>query len=296
MLFFVSSLRFLFTDINKYGKEVQVRVALVHDWLTGMRGGEKILEVVCELYPDATLFTLLHNEGAMSPTIENMEIRTSFVQNLPLKEEHYRRYLPLFPRAIGSLDFSGYDLIISTSHCVAKGAKPDANALHICYCFTPMRYVWEQYHEYFGKGRADPVTRAAMAMVAPALRKWDVRTSNRVHYFVADSENVAKRIERYYARAADVIHGPVDTSIFSIQEQQLDYYLVVSALVPYKRVDLAIETFNRMDRRLVIIGSGPEERKLKAMMLSWLPNRGSSNFLDGKTMRRWPNTMQIAAR
>ncbi len=242
-----------------------LRVALVQDWLTGMRGGEKVLEVLCELFPDATLFTLLHNEGAMSSTIESMKIRTSFVQKLPFKEERYRNYLPLFPRAIESLDFSGYDLIISTSHCVAKGAKPVGNALHICYCHTPMRYVWDQYDEYFGKGRAGLLTRSAMSLVASSLRNWDVRTSSRVHFFVANSEYVAKRIERYYSRAADVIHPPVDTSLFRIHDRQLDYYLMVTALVPYKRVDLAIETFNLLGKRLVIIGSGPDEEKLKAM-------------------------------
>jgi glycosyltransferase involved in cell wall biosynthesis len=245
-----------------------LRVALVHDWLTGMRGGEKVLEVLCELYPDATLFTLLHNKGAMSPTIENMKIQTSFVQNLPFKEDHYRNYLPLFPHAIESFDFTGYDLIISTSHCVAKGAKPVGNALHICYCFTPMRYVWEQYAEYFGKDRAGIATRAAMALVAPGLRNWDVRASSRVHFFVADSENVARRIERYYARAADVIHAPVNTSLFKPSGIPGDYYLMVTALVPYKRVDLAVETFNQLGDRLVIVGSGPDEEKLKAKAAS----------------------------
>ena len=241
----------------------ELRVALVHDWLTGMRGGEKVLEVLCELYPEATLFTLLHNKGAMSPVIENMKIQTSFVQNLPFREERYRHYLPLFPRAIESFDFSGYDLIVSTSHCVAKGAKPAANALHICYCLTPMRYVWDQYPEYFGKGRAGIVTRASMALVAPGLRNWDVRSSTRVHFFVADSDYVARRIERYYARAADVIYAPVDTSSFRISDKPQDYYLMVSALVPYKRVDLAIDAFNELGQRLIIIGSGPDENRLK---------------------------------
>ncbi len=262
----------------------KLRVALVHDWLTGMRGGEKVLEVLCELFPDATLFTLLHNKGAMSPTIEQMEVRTSFVQRLPFREGQYRKYLPLFPRAIESFDFSGYDLIISTSHCVAKGAKPAGSALHICYCHTPMRYVWDQYQEYFGKGRADVVTRSAMSLIAPSLRNWDVKSSARVHFFVANSGYVAKRIERYYSRAADVIHPPVDASLFRIQERRLDYYLMVTALVPYKRVDLAVETFNRLGRRLVIIGSGPEEGKLKAKaadnieFLGWENNEVLAKF------------------
>ncbi|HEY6951530.1 MAG TPA: glycosyltransferase, partial [Bacteroidota bacterium] len=222
----------------------ELRVALVHDWLTGMRGGEKVLEVLCELFPEATLFTLLHNKGAMSPVIEQMNIKTSFVQSLPLKAGQYRKYLPTFPRAIESFDFSDYQLIISSSHCVAKGAIPAAGALHICYCHTPMRYVWEQYDEYFGKDRADMFTRLAMRFVAPKLREWDVRTSSRVHFFVANSENVAKRIERHYSRSSDVVHAPVDTSLFKVSDRCQNYYLIVSALVPYKRVDLAVDAFN----------------------------------------------------
>lgn len=263
----------IFSQLNALHRRLmmatpQLRVALVQDWLTGMRGGEKVLEVLCELYPNATLFTLIHNKGAMSSVIENMQIRTSFVQNLPFKEEQYRRYLPLFPRAIESFDFSGYDLIVSTSHCVAKGAMPVGNALHICYCHTPMRYVWDQYDEYFGKGRAGIVTRSAMAMAAPGLRAWDVRTSSRVHFFVANSYNVANRIQRYYARSSDVIHAPVDTSLFKFREKPSEFYLMVSALVPYKRLDLAVESFNQLGQRLVIIGTGPDERKLKAMAAS----------------------------
>lgn len=246
----------------------ELRIALVHDWLTGMRGGEKVLEVLCELYPGATLFALLHNKGAMSPSIERMKIKTSFLQNFPLIERRYRNYLPIFPRAIESFEFSEFDLIISTSHCVAKGAIPARNALHICYCFTPMRYVWDQYGEYFGKGRTDILTRSAMAVIAPRLRTWDVQSCRRVHFFVADSWHVAKRIQRYYSRTADVIHGPVDTTLFTISDTTLDYYLVVSALVPYKRVDLAVETFNQLGKRLVVIGSGPEEGRLKSRAAS----------------------------
>jgi glycosyltransferase involved in cell wall biosynthesis len=240
------------------------RIALAHDWLTGMRGGEKVLEVLCELYPGAVLFTLLHNKGAMSRTIEKMEIRTSFLDRLPLKAEGYRNYLPLFPRAIESFDLTPYDLILSSSHCVAKGAVPSQRALHICYCHTPMRYVWEMYDEYFGKGRAGPTTRAAMSFFAPRLRAWDVRTSNRVHHFVANSRNVAERIQRHYGRSADVLHAPVDTSRFQLSDRDEGYYLIVSALVPYKRVDLAIEVFNRLGERLVIVGKGPDLKRLSA--------------------------------
>jgi glycosyltransferase involved in cell wall biosynthesis len=241
------------------------RIALVHDWLTGMRGGEKVLEVYCELYPHASLFTLLHNSGTVSDTIERMNIRTSFVDKLPLKQTKYRNYLPLFPRAIESFDFSGFDLILSMSHAVAKGARPARGALHICYCHTPMRYVWELYGEYFGPGRAGWMTRTAMGMVAPRLRAWDRRTSDRVNYFVANSRNVADRILQYYRRPADVIHPPVNIEQFSVAEKDEGYYLIVSALVPYKRVDLAVEAFRKNRERLVVVGTGPEFARLRSM-------------------------------
>lgn len=244
-------------------RQSPARVALVHDWLTGMRGGEKVLEVLCELYPDATLFTLIHNPGSVSPLIEQMRIRTSFLQSAPFRQERYRHYLPLFPLAVESFDFRGFDLILSTSHAVAKGAKPAPGALHICYCHTPMRYVWELYDEYFGPGRAGLPTRLGMNLIAPRLRAWDVRTSSRVHYFLANSENVAERIRKTYRRDADVIHAPVDTSKFSLSRRNDGFYLVVSAFVPYKRIDLAIEVFNRMGKRLVVVGKGPDFAKLK---------------------------------
>lgn len=240
-----------------------LRIALIHDWLTGMRGGEKVLEVLCELFPSATLFTLLHNKGALSPAIEGMEIRTSFVQKLPLKEEGYRYYLPLFPRAIEAFDFSGFNLLLSTSHCVAKGAIPPPGALHICYCHTPMRYVWDMFDEYFGPERSRLAVRAAMRLFRGYLQRWDVASSDRVHYFIANSENVARRIQVYYGRDADIIHPPVDVERFRLSERDDGYYLIVTALVPYKRVDLAIEAFNRSGERLVIVGKGPERQRLQ---------------------------------
>jgi glycosyltransferase involved in cell wall biosynthesis len=242
-----------------------LKIALVHDWLTGMRGGEKVLEVLCELYPGAPLYTLLHNKGSVSPIIENRDIHTSFIDRLPFKTERYRNYLPLFPRAIESFDFSGYDLILSTSHAVAKGARPASGALHICYCHTPMRYVWEMYDEYFGPGRAGLFTRTAMSYVAPRLRRWDVAASDRVSAFIANSHNVAERIRQYYKRSADVICPPVDADRFSLSEGDDGYYLIVSALVPYKRVDLAIETFRQTRERLLIVGTGPELKRLQPL-------------------------------
>jgi glycosyltransferase involved in cell wall biosynthesis len=241
-----------------------VRVALVHDWLTGMRGGERCLEVFCELFPQADLFTLLHLPGRVSSTIEQLRIRTSFLQRIPGVATRYRALLPFYPWALERFDLSGYDLILSASHCVAKGVRVPPGALHVCYCFTPMRYLWDLYADYFGE-RAGWVPRHLMPLLVPALRRWDVLTSQRVHHFVAISAHVAERIARCYGRSADVIHPPVDLSRFRLSEGSGDYYLVVSALSPYKRVDLAVEAANRLRRRLLIVGSGPEERRLRAM-------------------------------
>lgn len=263
-----------------------LKIALVHDWLTGMRGGEKVLEVFCELFPDAKLFTLLHNKGTLSDTIENMAVVTSFVDKLPLKEKKYRNYLPIFPIAIETFDFDEYDFVLSTSHCVAKSVKVK-NGIHICYCHTPMRYVWEMFEEYFGSGKAGLATRFTMKIVAPILRRWDVATSNRVNYYIANSYNVAGRIKAYYNRESDVIHPPVDTNMFQLSTTNKDYYLIVSALVPYKKNEIAIEAFNKLGKRLLIIGSGPEESKLKSIakdncvFLGWKSNEELAEYYSG---------------
>ncbi len=241
-----------------------MRVALVHDWLTGMRGGERCLEVFCEIFPDADLFTLLHVPGSVSPVIERRRIHTSFIQRLPDAARRYRSYLPLFPAAVRRLDLRGYDLVLSSSHAVAKGVRVPRGALHVCYCFTPMRYVWDLYDDYFG-ARAGRVVRAAMPAVAAALRRWDRATAAGVDHFVAISRFIAERIRRCYGRPSDVIHPPVDVARFRIDDAPGDYYLVVSALAPYKRVDLAIEAARRRRARLLVVGTGPEERRLRAL-------------------------------
>ena len=242
----------------------KVKVALVHDWLTGMRGGERCLEVFAELFPTADLYTLLHVPGSVSPAIENRRIVTSFIQRLPQAERRYRHYLPLVPAAVRAFDLRGYDLVLSSSHAVAKGVRVPAGALHVCYCFTPMRYVWDLYDDYFGP-RAGLTARVLMPPVAAWLRRWDRRTAADVHQFVAISRFVAARIRRAYGRDADVIYPPVDVSRFRVDEAPGEFYLVVSALTPYKRVDLAVEACNRLGRRLVIVGTGPEDRRLRAL-------------------------------
>jgi glycosyltransferase involved in cell wall biosynthesis len=259
------------------------RVALVHDWLTGMRGGERCLEVFCELFPEADLFTLLHVPGTVSPAIERRRIRTSFIQRLPGAARRYRSYLPLFPAAVAGFALEGYDLVLSSSHAVAKAARAPDGALHVCYCFTPMRYVWDRYGDYFGPGAGIP-TRLAMPLLAAALRAWDRRTAARIDHIVAISGFVAERIRRAWGREADVIHPPVDVSRFRVEDGDGGYYLVVSALAPYKRVDLAVAAARALGRRLVVVGSGPEAERLQALggpgveFLGWQDDRAVADL------------------
>jgi glycosyltransferase involved in cell wall biosynthesis len=241
-----------------------------------MRGGERCLEVLCELFPDAPLFTLLHVPGSVAPRIERRRIVTSFVQRLPRAAERYRSYLPLFPLAIGRFDLAGYDLVVSMSHCVAKGVRVAPRALHLCYCFSPMRYVWDLSSDYFGPGHG-LAARTLGPPLAAALRRWDTKTGG-VHQFVAISRHIADRIRRAYDRSADVLYPPVDVQRFEVAEAGEDYYLVVGALVPYKRIDLAVGAANRLGRRLVVVGTGPEEPRLRALagptvsFLGWRPD------------------------
>jgi glycosyltransferase involved in cell wall biosynthesis len=244
------------------------KIAIVHDWLVGMRGGEKVLEVLCELYPGATLFTLVHRKGRLSPAIEGMKIVTSFLQDMPLGKMHYRHYLPLFPLAMRQLDLSDFDLVISSSHAAAKAARAPEGSVHICYCHTPMRYIWDQYDQYFGRDRASLPTRIGAALFRNYLRNWDVATAEGVDYFIANSENVRKRIQRIYGRDSDVIYPPVDTARFASTAANHEYYLMVSALVNYKRVDTAIEAFNRLGLPLRIVGTGEQLKYLKTIAKS----------------------------
>jgi glycosyltransferase involved in cell wall biosynthesis len=242
-----------------------VKVALVHDWLTGMRGGEKVLEAICELYPSADLYTLVHVKGSVSSTIERHPITTSFVQRLPRSGRWYRHYLPLFPVAVESFDFSGYDLVISSSHCAVKSVIV-RTAPHVCYCHSPMRYAWDQFPAYFGPQQIGVVGSAVMRPVMSAMARWDARTASRVNRFLANSQYVAGRIHRYYNRGSTVVYPPVDTHFYQpasgkpVDEPSL---LVVSALVPYKRIDVAIDAARLTGLPLTLIGQGPEEGRLR---------------------------------
>lgn len=241
-----------------------MRIAIVHDWLTGMRGGEMGLEALCELYPQATIYTLVYIPEAVSETIRRMPIRTSFIQNLPMGTHKYRYYLPFFPMAIEQFDLSGYDVVISHSHCAAKGVRVGPKTYHVCYCYTPMRYAWLFFEEYFGD--KPKLLQPAIRWMLNRLRRWDLAASSRVTDFIACSKAVSDRIKHFYERESTVIHCPVNTDLYGTGNGSQGagaYDLIVSAFVPYKRIDLAIEAYNRLRRPLWIVGGGPCEAELR---------------------------------
>jgi glycosyltransferase involved in cell wall biosynthesis len=241
-----------------------LRVALVHDWLTGMRGGERVLESICRLFPTAPLFTLLHVRSSVSAAIEARPIHTSMIQRLPQAARRYREYLPLFPMAIEQFDLDDADLIISTSHCAAKSVVKTGRAVHLCYCHSPMRYAWDQFNAYFGPERLGRWPSALARHTMAWLARWDRDTAHRVDYYLANSAYVAGRIARYYNRQATVLHPPVDTEFFTPNGAVPGpNFLVVSALVPYKRLDIAVDAATRLGVRLNIVGSGPDEARLR---------------------------------
>jgi glycosyltransferase involved in cell wall biosynthesis len=230
-----------------------------------MRGGEKVLAELCRLFPDASIHTLVHRPGSVAPAIEATRIETSFLQHLPFATTHYRYYLPLFPLAAHRLKIeSPVELVISSSHAAAKAVVPPRGARHICYCHSPMRYIWDDGGDYFKFGASRHARRIALAPFKHWLRTWDRHSSTRVDRFVANSEYVRRRIGEIYGRDATVVHPPVDTEFFApSRATRGDAGLVVSALVPYKRVDLAIRAFSRLGRRLRVVGTGTERRALE---------------------------------
>ena len=226
------------------------RVVLVHDWLTGMRGGEKCLEVLCRRWPSARLFTLLHKPGSVSEAIEALGPRTSFLGRLPGVHRYYRYLLPLMPAAVSRLRLPPCDLVVSFSHCVAKSARPPAGAPHVCYCFTPMRYAWHLRDAYFA-GRVRGPKARLLGLLLGRLRDWDRASASRVSQFVAISQTVRRRIAECYGRDSTVIYPPVDTDFYRPERvKREDYYLAVSAFAPYKRLDLALAACAALGRRL----------------------------------------------
>ncbi len=234
----------------------RMKVAIIHYWLVKMRGGEKVLEHLCRLFPDADIFTHVHDPAAISPTIARHRITTTFIDRLPLARRLYQKYLPLMPRALEALDLSGYDLVISSESGPAKGVIPPPEAPHLCYCHSPMRYLWDQYPIYHRN--AGRLTRAAMPGLAHRLRQWDAVSALRVDDFIANSTHVADRIRKYYRREATVVFPPVAVEDFSPapRDEIGDFYLWAGELAPYKRPDIAVDAFARLGRRLVVIGDG----------------------------------------
>jgi len=242
------------------------RLAIVHDWLTGMRGGEKVLDAICERFPHAELFTIVHVRGSVSPAIERMRPHTSFVQHLPAVKRLYRVYLPLFPAAVEQFDLDGFDFVLSISHCAVKSVIRARGATHLCYCLTPMRYAWDQFDAYFGPERLGVIGSAVMRPLMGRMARWDRDTADRADRYVAISHYVAGRIRRYYNRDSTVVYPPVDTSFFTPATTPGNgdrYALVVSALVPYKRVDIAIDAARLAGIPLKIVGDGPDRARLE---------------------------------
>jgi glycosyltransferase involved in cell wall biosynthesis len=253
-----------------------MKVALVHDWLTGMRGGEKLLERLGLMFPEAPIYTLVWNRGSVSPTIESHPIHTSLLQHMPAVASHYRWYLPLFPAAIERFDLKGFDAVISSSHAVARAVRTPPGTFHLSYIHTPMRYVWDLEDQYFPPGRFPWPLSWYVRSTCARLRAWDAATSGRPDTLLTNSANVAERIARHYHRQAEVVHGPVDVSRFRPGAGPREYDLVVGAFAPNKRVDLAIAAARRLGRPLVVAGSGPEAGRLRriagpeARFLGWI--------------------------
>ncbi|CAA7599561.1 Glycosyltransferase subfamily 4-like, N-terminal domain protein [Acididesulfobacillus acetoxydans] len=238
-----------------------MKVALVHDWLTNMGGAERVLCVLRELFPEAPIYTTLFEPEKLADCLAQADVRTSFLQRLPRWLRRHQRLLPWMPYAFEQFDLSGYDLVISSSHACAKGVLTRPETLHVCYCYTPMRYAWDMYYDYVHTLHGPKRWLAAWSL--HRIRLWDYISAQRVDRFVAISRSVAARIRKHYGAASSVLAPPVDLSRFRADEPREDYYVVVSRLVSYKRVDLAVEACLRLQRRLLVIGVGPEEEALK---------------------------------
>ena len=245
-----------------------MKVAIVHDWFVVYAGAERVVEQLLELYPEADLFsTVDFLPDDKRDFIKNKKIHTTFIQNFPGARKHYRSYLPLMPLAIEQLDLSGYDLIISSSSCVAKGVITGPDQIHICMCYTPVRYAWDLQHQYLQEAGMTKGLKSWLArIILHYIRMWDLRTVNNVDHFIAISKYIERRIKKYYRRESTVIYPPVDVDKFELCKEKEDYYLTASRMVPYKKIKLIVEAFNEMpDKKLVVIGDGPEFAKTKAI-------------------------------
>lgn len=243
-----------------------MKVAIIHDWLVTYAGAEKVLEQIIQIYPEADLFSLVDFiKLGEREFIKNKHVTTSFIQKLPIAKKHYRSYLPLMPRAIEQLDVSDYDVVISSSHAVAKGIITGPNQLHISYVHSPIRYAWDLQHQYLKEANLDKGIKGLLARnMLYHIRNWDYRTANGVDYFLSNSNFIGRRIWKVYRRESGTIYPPVDVSAFTLHSEKEDFYLTASRMVPYKKIDLIVESFNRMsDKKLFVIGDGPDFEKIK---------------------------------
>ena len=253
-------------DVNfKLNGNSGLRVALIHYWYVRRRGGERVLEVLADMYPQADIFTIVYDPAALPDSIKSHKIAGSFLQKLPKVKNYYRALLPFYPLALEQLRLDDYDLVISQESGPAKGVITRTGTCHVCYCHTPMRYLWDMYHDYSSTAPLGMLGRGFYSLACHYVRQWDYATAARVDHFAASSENGARRIRKYYGRGSDVIYPPVDVDSFSVSDTHDDFYLVVSPLVPYKRIDLAVEACNALGRRLLVIGDGPQKSTLLKM-------------------------------
>lgn len=238
-----------------------MKVAIVHYWLVNWRGGEKVIESLLELYPDAEIYTHVYDQNLTEGKLKNRIISTTFINKLPAAKKYYQKYLPLMPIALEQLDLRDYDLVISSESGPAKGVITSPGALHICYCHSPMRYVWDMYPDYIKS--AGVLTRWFMRPLIHYLKIWDRLSADRVDFFVANSAFVAQRINKFYRRDAEVIHPPVDMEEFEVNQEKSDFYLVLGQLTPYKKADLVVNAFQQNGKKLIVIGDGEQYQELK---------------------------------
>lgn len=254
-----------------------MKVAIIYDWLVNYGGAERCLEIFHELFPEAPIYTSVYDKSKLPKSFSDLDVRSSFINNLPFAKKRYRDYLPLMPIAFEQFDLNEYDLVLSLSHACAKGVIISPSTCHICFCFTPMRYAWDMYHEYINIENIGWFKKKIIPFIMSRLRIWDFVSSNRVDYFIAISSFIAERIKKYYKRDSRIIYPPIETSKFIPSDKIEDYFLAVSRLVPQKRVDIIVKAFNKLELPLKIIGSGRELDRLKKMSNSNIEFLGFQN-------------------
>jgi glycosyltransferase involved in cell wall biosynthesis len=242
-----------------------MKIAIVHDYLNQYGGAERVLECFMDLFPNAPIYTMIADLTKMPERFKNADIRTSFIQSIPFSKDHYKKMLPLFPIAVEQFDLKEYDVVLTSSSAFAKGVLTNSNQVNICYCYTPMRYLWDLYHQYIKEDVTNPVFRKILPYILHRIRIWDQLTAQRVDHFIADSSSISKRIAKYYRRTSKVIYPPVSFDKFRISDKVEDFFLIVSRMIPYKRIDIAIEAFNKLNKPLIIIGDGYDRKRLESL-------------------------------